>query len=221
MVPQALPAGAEIDDQGIWNQLLAGAAAPARPALFLDRDGTVVEETNYLCRAEDTHLIPGAAAVIAGANRLGVPVVLVTNQSGIGRGYYGWDAFAEVQARMIEDLAAAGARLDAVFACPHHAQGEAPYDHPDHPARKPNPGMLLHAAAGLGLDLAASWIVGDHASDVGAGVNGGLAGAVHVLTGHGHQAGERQAALAFDDRRFVVHGADSLAAAAAIIPLIA
>ena len=96
---------------------------PGRPALFLDRDGAVVEDTEYLCRAEDIVMIPGAAAVIAAANRLGIAVVLVTNQAGIGRGYYGWAEFKTVQQAIVAALAREGARLDAVYACAHHPEG--------------------------------------------------------------------------------------------------
>ncbi len=217
-----LPPGAAIDDEGVWTQVLAPPPGPLGPpgraALFLDRDGVVNQDVGYLCRAGDVRLIPGAAEVIARANRLGVPVVVVTNQAGIAYGYFGWDAFIAVQERIVGDLAAAGARLDGVFACPHHATGKPPYRHPDHPARKPNPGMLLRAAGMLGLDLAASWIVGDHAKDLEAGRNAGLAGGLHVLTGHGGHDGQRQAALAIDGLRTLA--AESIADALRLVPLL-
>ena len=136
----------------------------------------VIDEVHYLRRARDVRLVAGAAKVIAEANRRRVAVVLVTNQAGIGRGIYGWPEFARVQERIVADLAAAGARLDAVYACPHHAEGRAPYDHPDHPARKPNPGMLSRAVEALALDAGASWIVGDRASDLEAGRGAGPMG---------------------------------------------
>ncbi len=222
MTPSApLPDGAVIDAAGVWVQVLSPPPDTDRAALFLDRDGTIVEEAHYLSRAEDTRLIAGAASVIARANRLEVPVVVVSNQSGIGRGYYGWEEFLAVQEKMLGDLAAAGATVDGVFACPHHSEGRAPYQHPDHPARKPNPGMLLRAAETLRLDLAGSWIVGDHASDMGAGRNGGLGGGIHVRTGHGAHPGQREAALALNDGRFPVRAADSISEAAALIPLLA
>lgn len=159
--------------------------APGRPALFLDRDGVLVEEVNYLHRAEDVRLHDGARELVRAANEAGVPVVVITNQAGIGRGYYGWDEFLGVERAISELLVPA--RLDAVFACPFHVDGRAPYNVDDHPDRKPNPGMLERAHRLLGVDLSRSWLVGDAASDVEAAVNAGLAGAVHLLTGHGER----------------------------------
>src|ERR1700689_4700078 len=111
-----------LNAEGVWCEILTR-IAPGRPALFVDRDGAVVEETDYLCRAEDVILIPGAAAAIAVANKHGVAVVMVTNQAGIGRGYYGWSEFQAVQKAIVSALAAQGARIDAVYACPHHRDG--------------------------------------------------------------------------------------------------
>jgi D-glycero-D-manno-heptose 1,7-bisphosphate phosphatase len=184
-----------IAGDGTWCELAAGARRGG-PALFLDRDGVVVEEVGYLARVEDMRLIAGAGAVIAAANARRIPVVLVSNQAGIGRGYFGWAEFAAVQAAIAGALAAAGARIDAVYACPHHPHGKGGYAHPDHPARKPNPGMLLRAAADLALDLGGSWLVGDKTIDVDAARRAGLAGALHVLTGHGDAERAKAAAIA-------------------------
>ncbi len=101
-----LPDGAFIDAEGVWTQVLESPGR-GRAALFLDRDGVVIEEGHYLSRADDVRVIPGAHQVISAANGLGVPVVIVTNQGGIGRGYYGWDDFAAIQERMLDELAAA------------------------------------------------------------------------------------------------------------------
>jgi len=169
----------------------------------LDRDGAVVEETGYLHRAEDLFGVPGAAEVIAAANRRSVPVIMVTNQSGIGRGYYGWTEFKSVQDAIVALLAAAGARIDAVYACAHHPEAGGLLAHPDHPARKPNPGMLLQAASDLVLDLKASWLVGDKADDVQAAKRAGIAGALLVATGYGdaeHQLAARLASPNFKVR---------------------
>lgn len=166
-----------------------------RPALFLDRDGVIVEEVNYLFRVKDVVILPGACETIAEANRRGVPVVIITNQAGIAHGLYGWPEFIEVQDFITARLAEGGASIDAVYACAHHPNGIGAYAHPDHPARKPRPGMLLKAAAELGLDLRLSWIVGDKVSDLEAGRAAGLAGGVHVLTGHGRTHREEVVAL--------------------------
>jgi D-glycero-D-manno-heptose 1,7-bisphosphate phosphatase len=173
-----------IDHEGIWCEV-RGDAARGGPALFLDRDGVIVEEVDYLCRVEDIAVIPGAAAVIGAANRLGIPVALVTNQSGIGQGRYGWNDFMAVQKAIVSLLDAEDARLDAIYACPHHPNGEGEFLHPDHPARKPNPGMILRAAADLDLDLRMSWLVGDKTVDIEAARRAGLAGALQVMTGYG------------------------------------
>ncbi len=166
-----------------------------QPALFLDRDGVVVEEIGYLSRPEDVALEAGAADAIAAFNRAGVPVVLVTNQSGVGRGYFAWPAFEAVQAAIAEKLATAGAHLDAVFACGHHGSGIGALAVADHPWRKPAPGMFLAAGERMGLDLSRSLIVGDRAQDLAAGRAAGLSLGLHVVTGHG-DAAEQTAALA-------------------------
>jgi len=218
--PTAFPAGARFTG-GVWTQTLSPKPqTEGRPALFLDRDGVLVEEAHYLHKVEDVRLTPGAAALVRRANDLGVPVVLVTNQAGIGYGYFPWDAFVAVQERILGDLAAEGARIDGVYACPFHAKAQGVYVHADHPARKPNPGMLLLAHEQMGVDLAKSWIVGDRALDLEAGRNAGCAGGVHVLTGHGSRDGERDAALAVADAAFAVAPADNLGAAQPLIPLL-
>lgn len=207
---------------GIW---MRGAAARPdarpRPALFLDRDGTIVEEVGHLHRPEDVRLIPGAAAVIAEANARGVPVVVVTNQSGIGRGLFGWSDLVAVEERIEVELRALGARVDAVLACPFHREGRAPYQHPDHPARKPNAGLLLRARDALAVDVASSWIIGDRAGDMGAGRAAGLAGGLHVKTGWGCEPGERDRALALAGDGYRVLGVASIAAAGDVLPLLA
>jgi len=197
-----------LNADGLWCEILTK-GAPGRPALYLDRDGAVVEETEYLCRVSDVAIIDGAAAVIAAANNRGVAVVMVTNQAGIGRGYYGWDEFNTVQAAIIAALAAQGASIDAVYACAHHPEGRAGYAHPDHPARKPNPGMLLQAASDLKLELKKSWLVGDKAIDVEAAKRAGIAGALQVATGYGKA--ERQLAAGFASPIFEVRFGRSIA----------
>jgi len=218
--PKTLPPGAHFCD-GVWTQTLTERSVTQdRPALFLDRDGVVVEEAHYLHNVDDVHLTPNAAETIKAANDRGIPVILVTNQAGVGYGYFGWDDFIAVQARILADLAQGGARVDGVFACPFHAKAQGVYVHENHPARKPNPGMLLLAEAQMGVDLKKSWIVGDRSLDVLAGKNAGLCGAVHVLTGHGTKDGERDAALSVGGDGFTVSPAANLGAARTLIPLL-
>lgn len=203
-----------IDDQQVWTQVFESAkrfSAP-RPALFLDRDGVIVEEVHYLHKPEDVRLISGAADVIATANGLGIPVIVVTNQSGLARDMFSWSDFAVVQEKMLSLLAEeTGAFVDAVYASPYHKNGINPYCHPDHESRKPNAGMLWRAQKALPLDLSKSWIVGDKSSDLKAGLNAGLCGGMQVLTGHGSDEGQREKSIALATDGFEVLLSDSLA----------
>tara|TARA_R110000787_G_scaffold63679_10_gene143845 strand:- start:24063 stop:24770 length:708 start_codon:yes stop_codon:yes gene_type:complete len=221
-IPAHLPFGAKIDDDGIWAQLLTRVpgAPTRRPALFLDRDGVLVEEVHYLHKVSDMRVMPGAVDAIRAANARGVPVVVVTNQAGIGRGTYGWAEFIDVQDAMLDALADAGGFVNAVFACPHHADGVAPYNVPDHPGRKPNPGMLLAAAEIMPIDLSGSWIIGDRAGDIAAAKRAGCAGAVHVACGHGSDAGERMKAQSYAGAAFTVLAAGTIMDAYSQIPLL-
>lgn len=216
-----LPENARLVD-GVFHQVLRPEAALSpRPALFLDRDGCVVVEAHYLHRVEDVDLIAGVEEVIARANALGIAVVFVTNQAGVGYGYFDWPDFLAVQDQILSDLAQKGAVVDGVYACPYHAKGKPPYNHPDHPARKPNPGMLLAAAEEMNLDLSRSWIVGDRAGDIGAGRNAGLAGGIQVATGHGSRKGEREEALEMNSQNFTVKTTESVADIVGLIGLFA
>ncbi len=203
-----------IDDIGLWCELGKAARHP-RSALFLDRDGVIVEDTNYLGRAEDVRMINGVAAAIARCNVLRVPVVVASNQSGVGRGLYGWDGFRAVQAAIAEALAVAGAHLDGVLACAYHAEGLEPFRIADHPWRKPNPGMLLAAGSGLNLDLSRSWFIGDKASDLAAAAAAGLAGGTLIAA----DVRERKRASLLAGARFTVETATH--AAAAILSVVA
>lgn len=183
----------------VWVQARHGFVdkSPA-PVLFLDRDGVIVEEVNYLHRVEDVRFIDGVAENIAAARRRGWRVAMVTNQAGIGRGYYRWEQFAEVNAFILDWLDGQGALIDVVLAAPYHPEGLAAYRHPDHPMRKPNPGMLLAVADMLKVDLANSVIVGDNVTDLMAGKRAGLGRGVAVLTGHGGSYRTEAVALASD-----------------------
>jgi D-glycero-D-manno-heptose 1,7-bisphosphate phosphatase len=199
---------------GLWCEVFAGNFAD-RPALFLDRDGVIVEDTHYLGRPQDVRMIAGAADAIARCNGLGIPVVLVSNQSGIARRLYDWKGFQAVQAALIVELARAGARLDAVFACAHHVDGHAPFNIADHPWRKPKPGMILAAGERMKLDLAHSWMVGDRASDMAAGRAAGLEGGILVWPHEDDP--EWHAAIGLTGEHFAVDISASLADALSLL----
>jgi D-glycero-D-manno-heptose 1,7-bisphosphate phosphatase len=134
--------------------------------------------------------------------------VLVTNQSGIARRLYDWQGFHAVQALLSRALAKEGARLDATFACAHHAGGGAPFNVANHPWRKPSPGMILAAGSRMKLDLAHSWIVGDRASDIATGHAAHLAGG--ILISPDEDDPERHAVQALKAPEFIVDIAPSL-----------
>ncbi len=213
--------GPYVGADGVWGQVIQPAARgdKKRPALFLDRDGVVNEDVGYLHSPQDVRLIRGAGRVINAANRLGFAVVIVTNQGGIGLRLYDWQDFEMVQERIYERLATERAVIDGVFASPYHPRGVNEYAHPDHPSRKPNPGMFLIAARWLNIDLSRSWIIGDHYRDLVAGKKAGLAGGMHVLSGHGSHEGQREGALALADDGFRVVTGFSITAALHELPL--
>lgn len=154
-----------------------------KPAAFLDRDGTLIELVHHLTDPAEVRLIPGAAAAVRRLRDAGFAVVVVTNQSVIGRGKLTEAGLARVHAEMDRQLAAEGAAVDGLYFCPEAPAGKDPtvIEHPD---RKPGPGMLLRAAAEMGLDLSGSWMVGDAVSDLLAGRNAGCR-TVLVRTGYG------------------------------------
>ncbi len=200
-----------LHEDGTWREVPARHGGSVGPGLFLDRDGVIVEETGYLRKVEDVRLTDGIADVIARANARGIPVVVVTNQSGIGHGIFGWNDFVAVQHEIAIRLCEAGARWDAVYASPFPPGNSA--------MRKPRPGMLLAAAEALGLDLASSWIVGDRETDIEAGLNAGLAGG--LMVGDGYSDGERlRAAGLAVHGRFTVHVIASPREAASLLPFL-
>ncbi|CAN5886094.1 HAD family hydrolase [soil metagenome] len=132
-----------------------------RPAVFLDRDGTIIEDTGYLADPGAVRLLPGAAHAIARLNDAGMPVIVVTNQSGIARGLLDEADYAATARRLEELLAAAGARLDGQYHCPHHPDFTGPCE-----CRKPGALLYQRAATEHAIDLASSWWIGDRPNDV-------------------------------------------------------
>lgn len=153
--------------------------------MFLDRDGTIVEEIGYVTRPDDLRLLPGAAAAIARFNAAGVRVFVITNQGCVAKGLITEPELEDIHLRLVALLAAEGARVDGIYHCPHH---------PDFPpfgcrCRKPEPGLLEQAAREHGVELTDSVVIGDTARDVGAGR---AVGAKTVLVRSGHP-GEAEA----------------------------
>lgn len=155
-----------------------------RPAVFLDRDGTVIREVHYLADPDHVELLPGAASAIRSLREAGYLCVVVSNQSAVGRGMLTLETLELVHAEFCRRLTCEGAAIDGWYFCPE-APRTTDRTQVDHPDRKPAPGMLLRAAAELGIDLAASWMVGDMVSDLLAGRNAGCRGSILVRTGHG------------------------------------
>jgi D-glycero-D-manno-heptose 1,7-bisphosphate phosphatase len=150
-----------------------------RPAVFLDRDGTLIVESYYLADPDRVELVPGSVDALQALRAAGYALVVVTNQSGIALGLYGEREYREVAARLAAVLTASGVALDGTYFCPHHPDRTGPCD-----CRKPATGMHRRAAAELGLDPRASWYVGDKISDVlPAGELGGRG--ILVRTGYG------------------------------------
>lgn len=133
----------------------------ANPAVFLDRDGTIIEDTQYLHEPAKVKLLRGSAKAIKRLNEAGYLAVVVTNQSGIARGFYTVDDYEAVQRRLEALLAAQGARLDGAYYCPHHPRFTGPCD-----CRKPALKLFQDAQAALDIDVRRSWWVGDRLSDV-------------------------------------------------------
>ncbi|BCP53392.1 D,D-heptose 1,7-bisphosphate phosphatase [Kaistia sp. 32K] len=147
-----------------------------RPAAFLDRDGVINVDHGYTYRPEDLTFVDGAPAAIRRLNEAGYLVVVVTNQSGVARGYYGEADVARFHAHMQRELAKVGARIDAFYACPYHAEGTVAAYRVDHPDRKPKPGMILRALHQLPIDRERSFLIGDQPSDMAAAASADIAG---------------------------------------------
>ena len=198
-----------LHEDGTWREYTRQRCTG--PALFLDRDGVIVEETGYLHEPGKVRLVAGISEVMGHANARGIAVVVVTNQGGIDRGLFRWENFAAVQKEIMRLLACAGVHWDAVLASPFGPGNSL--------MRKPRPGMLLAAAATLGIDRSASWIIGDRETDIEAGHAAGLAGGIFV--GAGYSPRERQRAVALGEAgRYRVHAVQTPADAVARLPFL-
>jgi len=155
-----------------------------RRAIIMDRDGTVCDEVGYVNHVDRVRLLPRSAAAIRAANDAGFQTVVATNQAGVARGYFAETLIDEVHDRVRELLAAEGARLDGIYYCPHHPEVGEPAYRKICTCRKPLPGILERARDEMGIDLSASYMVGDTVKDLEAGRRAG-ATSVLVLTGYG------------------------------------
>lgn len=171
-------------DDGFHRFRVADLPRRNGPALFLDRDGTLIEDPGYLSDPGDVRVLAGVSGALRRFREAGHALVIVTNQSGIGRGLYGWDDYEAVAARLRDLLAAEGIVPDAEYACGHGPDAGCDW-------RKPAPGMILAAAGALGLDLGRSLLAGDKRLDIEAAVAAGLPRAAHVATGQGRQEREK------------------------------
>lgn len=142
-------------------------------ALFLDRDGTLVHPRHYPRRPEELLIFEGVPALLQRFQERGWRIVLITNQSGLARGYFSESELAYMHACLAADLGQQGVRLDGIYYCPHHPEGSVAPFSVECECRKPRPGMLLRATVDLDIDLARSWFVGDILDDIEAGHRAG------------------------------------------------
>lgn len=162
-----------------------------RRAAFLDRDGTLIREVGYLSRLEDLAVLPGVAGALRRLGEAGFVRLVVTNQSGVARGYFGEDFVEKTHRELLRRLQTEGASVEGFYVCPHHPEHSGPCG-----CRKPKDGLLRRAAGEWGLDLGASWVVGDKAADVALARAAGCRAAL-VRTGYG---AETEAELAGQGR---------------------
>ncbi len=155
-----------------------------RPAVFLDRDGTINEQMGYINHTCRFHLLPGAAEAIKRLNDAGIPVVVISNQSGLARGYFPEELLLAVHEKMKRLLAEQGAHVDGIYYCPHHPEAKKKEFREACSCRKPKPGLILQAAEEMNLAPEQSFVVGDRWSDIKTAANCG-ARSILVRTGYG------------------------------------
>jgi D-glycero-D-manno-heptose 1,7-bisphosphate phosphatase len=159
----------------------------ARAAIFLDRDGTINVEKNYLHKIADWEWIPGSIEAIRAFNAAGYLVVVISNQAGVARGLYTEQDIDRLHDHVNIELAKHGAKIDRYYHCPHHPDF-GKYRHCS--CRKPLPGLIFKAQRALGIDLGKSWVIGDRLSDIEAGAAAGVQG-ILVATGYGEKESAR------------------------------
>ncbi len=178
------------------SSLLTTHKNSVRKAVFLDRDGTINVEKEYLYRREDFEFLPGVPQALRSLQDAGYLLIVVTNQSGVARGYYSLKDVDQLHHYMCDRLRQQGVELAAIYVCPHHPEKGLPPYNIDCECRKAKPGLLLQAAKDFDLDLSASFMIGDKVSDVGAGLS---AGCTSYLVRSGHALDEKIAVPIFAD----------------------
>jgi D-glycero-D-manno-heptose 1,7-bisphosphate phosphatase len=180
----------------------------AQRAVFVDRDDTILDDPGYIDDPSRVRLLPGVGPALRQIGEAGYLIVLVTNQSGIARGMLDEPTLGRIHQELVRQLAAQGARLDAIYYCPFHPEGTVPQYTRESDLRKPAPGMLLQAAQDMDIDLAGSWMIGDSLRDVEAGQR---AGCRTILLSAGGKVEAEPGEVLAD------YQADDLAAAARIV----
>jgi len=158
--------------------------SPGIPGVFLDRDGTISDEVGYINHIERLHIFPWAAEAVSKLNQTGWLVFVVTNQSGVARGYFSEELIHQVHRKISAALARRDARIDEYYYCPHHPSGQVAAYKIDCQCRKPSTGMVTEAARKYHLDLGLSYVVGDSYRDMQLGFNAGTR-TILVMTGYG------------------------------------
>ena len=181
----------EINKQNIWAEKISNKNFSNKPCLFLDRDGVLINWKDYTMKLKDAKLISGCHKVIKECNKRNIPVILITNQGGVGLGIHNWNDFKRIQDKIHNQLLKRKAKIDGVIACPHHPLAKGVYKHKNHPCRKPNGGMFLIAKKIFKINLKKSWMVGDKVNDLIAANSKGLKKGFLVLTGYGKEEEEK------------------------------
>ena len=162
-----------------------------QPAIFIDRDGTINEDTGYVSSPGELIVYPWAAEAVRLVNESGMKAIVITNQSGVARSLYTERTLGAIHDRLTRELSESGARIDGIYYCPHHPEiGDETYRKRCE-CRKPRPGMMIEAARDHQIDLAASYVIGDKASDINLAAEVGARG-VLVLTGYGRETLRRR-----------------------------
>ncbi|WFU12346.1 HAD-IIIA family hydrolase (plasmid) [Rhizobium sp. CB3090] len=162
-----------IEDNGFCYRSFRSSGISKRPCIFFDRDGVLIVDSGYIGNPQSVILTEGCKLAVSAVRESRYASAIVTNQSGIGRGYYSWSDFEAVQKELSHHVGSDA--FDAVYACGYHERRDV-VPMTSHSWRKPNPGMLLAAATDLDLDMRNSWIIGDRYTDLLAGARAGLAG---------------------------------------------